>query len=452
MGDGAVFIAEMVPELRSKLPDLRPAPTLEPEQARFRLFDAVTVFLKNASVAQPLMIILDDLHWADAASLRLLSFLAQEIGDARILVLGAYRDGEVSPAHPLFRTLGELTRQRFFQRLPLSGLSRDEVGQAIGVMGGIAPPKELVNMVHWQTDGNPLFVGEVVRLLSQQGMFFAERIDELRSWTFKLPEGIREVITRRVERLSQQVNETLTVASVIGREFDYELLRQLCGNLKETQLLEILDEALEAHVIQAMPGGEQGYRFTHVLIQQTLYENQPSSRRTRLHANIAAAMETIYARDLKAHAAEIAYHFGASKVLTGSDKLARYALLAGEQALAAYAWEEALLHLQRALDAMASQPMDHQKAAIQFSLGQAQSAMRQFEAAWHSLDNALDFYLERRDVANAVAVAEFPLPYVPGLTGRHPSNRTDPGAGLARSRRDWPSALPLRPHAEPGKS
>ena len=316
MGEGAVFMAEMVSKLRGKLPHLQPPPTLDPEQARFRLFDAITTFLKNVSGVTPLILILDDLHWADAASLHLLAFFAQEIGEARILVLGTYRDVEVSPGHPLFRTLGELTRQRLFHRVPLLGFSREEVGQAIAIMGGITPPQELVTMVHWQTDGNPLFVGEVVRLLAQQGMLVPERLHELRSWTFRLPEGIREVITRRVDRLPPP---------------------------------------------------------TH--------------------------------------------HFGASRLVTATDKLAQYALLAGEQALAAYAWEEALLHLQRALEVTKSQPMDRQKAAILFGLGRAQSAIRQFEAAWESLSSALDFYLDGCDVANAVAVAGFPLPYVPGLTG-----------------------------------
>jgi DNA-binding CsgD family transcriptional regulator len=417
MGAGAVFIAEMVAELRGKLPHLQPPPALDPEQARFSLFDAITTFLKNASRVTPLVIILDDLHWADASSLRLLAFCAHEMGEAWLLVLGTYRDVEVSPGHPLFRTLGELTRQRLFHRVPLLGLSREEVGQAIALMGGITPPQELVTMVYWQTDGNPLFVGEVVRLLAQQGMLAPERIHELRSWTFRLPEGIREVITRRVERLSHQTSQVLSVASVIGREFDHALLCRLHTALAEEHLLEGLDKALEAHVIQEMPGEEGRYRFTHVLIQQTLYENLPASRRARIHARVGAAMEERYAQDLRAHAAEIAHHFGASRVVTGADKLARYALLAGEQALASYAWEDALLHVQRALDATASQPMDDQKAAILFGLGRAQSAMRQFEAAWVSLSSALDFYLDARDVSNAVAVAGFPLPYVPGLTG-----------------------------------
>jgi DNA-binding CsgD family transcriptional regulator len=417
MGEGAVCIAEIISELRGQLPNLQPPPALDPEQARFRLFDAITTFLKNAARAQPLVIILDDLHWADAASLRLLEFFVQEIAEARILVLGTYRDVEVSPGHPLFRTLGELTRQRLFHRVPLLGFSREEVGQAIEAIGGIKPPQELVTMVHWQTDGNPLFVGEVVRLLAQQGMLVPERLHELRSWTFRLPEGIREVITRRVDRLSQQTNQVLTVASVIGREFAYELLRRLGTEPAEAHLLEVLDEALEAHVIQAMPGEEGRYRFTHVLIQQTLYENLPASRRARIHARVGEAMEAIYAQDLEIHAAEIAHHFGASGVVTGAEKLACYALLAGEQALASYAWEEALLHLQRALNATASQPMDKQKAAILFGLGRAQSALRQFEEAWVSLCSALDFYLDARDVSNAVSVAGFPLPYVPGLTG-----------------------------------
>ncbi len=141
----------------------------DPEQARFRLFDSITAFLKTASRGQPLVIILDNLHWADKPSLLLLEFLAQEFSDSRLLVIGTYRDVDLSRQHPLAETLGELTKERLFQRVLLRGLSREDIGRFIEATSGINPPPGLVGAVHTQTEGNPLFVTEVVRLLVQEG-------------------------------------------------------------------------------------------------------------------------------------------------------------------------------------------------------------------------------------------------------------------------------------------
>ena len=176
MGTGAADIAEIVSDVRERIPDLKPSPAVDdPEQARFRLFDSITAFLKTASRSQPLAIILDNLHWADKPSLLLLEFLAQEFSDSRLLVIGTYRDVDLSRQHPLAETLGELTKERLFQRVLLRGLSQQDVGRFIEITTGISPPSSLVRAVHTQTEGNPLFVTEVVRLLVQEGELTSER-------------------------------------------------------------------------------------------------------------------------------------------------------------------------------------------------------------------------------------------------------------------------------------
>jgi len=188
MGAGAADIAEVVSDVRERLPDLQPAPQLEPEQARFRLFDSIASFLKTASQRQPLVLVLDDLHWADQPSLLLLQFVARELGGARLLLLGTYRDVELSRQHPLAEALGELTRERLFQRVILRGLSEHDVGRFIEMAAGVAPPPALVTSVYTQTEGNPLFVTEVVRLLVQEGEMGSEMIDR-DSWTVRIPGG-----------------------------------------------------------------------------------------------------------------------------------------------------------------------------------------------------------------------------------------------------------------------
>ena len=234
MGAGAADIAEVVSDVKERLPDLRPPPQLEsPEQARFRLFDSITAFLKSASQKQPLVLVLDDLHWADQPSLLLLQFVARELGNSRLLLVGTYRDVELSRQHPLAETLGELTRERLFQRVLLRGLSQQDVGRFIEVAAGVDPPLGLTEAVHTQTEGNPLFVTEVVRLLVQEGELTQES-GSRDSWTVRIPEGVREVIGRRLNRLSQRCNETLTIASVVGREFELRQLTPLVRTSRKT--------------------------------------------------------------------------------------------------------------------------------------------------------------------------------------------------------------------------
>ena len=253
MGVGAADIATLVPAVHEKLTDLRPSPQLEPEQARFRLFDSITRFFKTAARSQPMVLVLDDLHWADQPSLMLLQFVARELGGARLLIIGTYRDVELSRQHPLAETLGELTRERLFQRVLLRGLSQEDVGRFIEMTSGYSPPRGLVEAVHSQTEGNPLFVTEVVRLLVQEGELTQEKAGQRDSWNVRIPEGVREVIGRRLDRLSERCNETLTIASVVGREFPLDQLSPLIEDISCDRLLDVLDEALSARVIEELP-------------------------------------------------------------------------------------------------------------------------------------------------------------------------------------------------------
>ncbi|MCZ6866767.1 MAG: protein kinase, partial [Chloroflexi bacterium] len=420
MGAGAADIAEVVSDVKERLPDLSPPPQLDsPEQARFRLFDSITAFLKSASLKQPLVLVLDDLHWADQPSLLLLQFVARELGNSRLLLLGTYRDVELSRQHPLAETLGELTRERLFQRVLLRGLSRQDVGRFIEVAAGVDPPPGLTEAVHTQTEGNPLFVTEVVRLLVQEGELTAEGTGDRDSWTVRIPEGVREVIGRRLNRLSQRCNETLTIASVIGREFGLRQLVPLVEDMSEDRLLEVLEEALGARVIEELPQAIGRYQFTHALIQETLTEELTLTRRVRLHARIAESLEALYGDSADAHAAELAHHFAEAEAVLGTDKLVRYSFLAGERALASFAYEEALEHFQKGIDAKGvlldgfEPATDAVEAALLFGLGRAWLSGQErgrVQEAVDILGGAFDYYERAGDVARAVAVAEYPLP------------------------------------------
>ena len=181
------------------------------------------------------------------------------------MLVGTYRDVEPTRQHPLAETLGELTLERLFQRVLLRGLTQEDVARFIEVTSGFTPPGRLVSAVHAQTEGNPLFITEVVRLLVQEGELSPENAIERDSWTVRIPEGVREVIGRRLNRLSQRCNETLTTASVIGREFELRKLAPLVEDMSEDRLLEVLEEALASRVIEELPRSVGRYQFTHAL-------------------------------------------------------------------------------------------------------------------------------------------------------------------------------------------
>ena len=341
IGSGAAAIAEIVLEILGKLPGLETPPALDPEAARFHLFDSITTFLKNAAQNQPLMMVLDDLHWADRSSLLLLEFLARELGEARILLVGCYRDTDLSRQHILTETLAQLSREPVFRRQVLRGLSQDDLGEFINLTTGVQLPQNLNDTLFAHTEGNPFFMTEIIRLLSESGELTAEHIGTPEG--IKIPAGVREVIGQRLNRLSERCNEVLTTASIIGREFDFRLLNILNGEIFEEQLLQSVQEAVSFHLIEEVPGRMDRYQFVHALVQQTLTEEVTTSRNVRLHARIAEALEQLYAADVEAQAAELAYHYSEAEAVLGTERLGHFSRIAGERALAAYAFDEALV-------------------------------------------------------------------------------------------------------------
>ena len=421
LGRGAAAIADVIPEIHDKIPDLKLSRSQEPEAARFRLFDSITTFLKNAAQNQPLMLVLDDLHWADRSSLSLLEFVARELGESRLLLVGCYRDTELSRQHPLAETLAQLSREPVFRRQVLRGLGQDEFGQYIASATGFQLSPELTGAIYAHTEGNPFFMTEVIKLLEESGELTAGHIGA--SEELRVPEGVRDVIGQRLNRLSQQCNDVLTTASIIGREFDFRLLRILSGELSEDQILQMVDEALSFHLIEDVPGQMDRYQFVHALVQQTLAEEVNTSRSVRLHARIAEALESLYGGEAEAHASELAHHFAEAQTSIGPTKLVRYSSVAGEQALAAYAYEDALAHFEKglvardiALSGTETAP-DEEGANLLFGLARAQATTRErhnVEEAATTLRRAFEYFDQSGNVSRAVAVAEI----TPGGTTR----------------------------------
>jgi DNA-binding SARP family transcriptional activator len=366
LGAGAGDLAQILPELRERFPDLPAPPALESDAARFRLFDAVAELLRNASESRPIVLVIDDLHAADAPSLLLLRFLARQLAAGRILVLGAFRDVDPTPGQPLTEMLAEVAREPGTRRIGLTGLSEDEVAEYVELTASEIGSPELVAALHEDTEGNPLFVGEIVRLLAVEGIA-PQAAGEAR---IAIPQSVRDVISRRLAHLDDECNRVLVLASVTGREFELDGLAHMAG-VSEDELLETLDEAMVARVVADVPGAPGRLRFTHVLIRDTLYEELTTARRVRLHRLAVQALEALYGDEPGPHLAELAHHS-----IAGSDfdRGFRYARRAGERALALLAYEEAERLCESAVDALdlAREPDDVARCGLFLTLGEAQ--------------------------------------------------------------------------------
>src|SRR6476659_2684175 len=380
MGPGAADIAQLDSEIRQRLPAMPTPPTLEPEQARFRLFDSITTFLRNAALARPLLLILDDLQWADEPSLRLLQFLAQEIRDAHLLIVATYRDVALGRGHPLARTLAEVGRGYLGHQIHLEGLSTQDVGRYIEMTSGIRPPENLVQRIWSKTEGNPFFVSEMIRLLITEGVL--EKPEALADLQINIPPRVRDVVRRRLEQLSDHCNKTLTMAAVYGREFSLEVIEALNDAPSDTdaeRVLNDLEEATDARIIAEAPGSDPAYLFTHDLVREAVYDQVKTVRRKRMHAHIAGVLERLYqGHEIEHHLAELARHFVAAGGAGDPDKAIDYSVRAGRRSLEQLAYEVAARHCGAAVkileskDAPSPPPDQSRLCELLQNLGEAQ--------------------------------------------------------------------------------
>ena len=334
LGSGAGELGQLLPDLRTLVSDLPQPRVVESEGARFRLFDAVSSFLSAAGEETPVVLVLDDLHVADEPSLLMLRFVARTVTSSRLLVVGAFRDVDPAIRSPLESTLAELVREPQATRISLAGLDESHLAEYIEAATGIEPAPDVVSTIHDETEGNPLFMTEVVRLLDAEG-----RIAQADGRP-PIPAGIRAVIGERVGRLSEGCQELLVAASVMGREFGLDALARW-GERGQDDVLEILDEALSERIVGEVPGTPGRLRFGHALIRDTLYDELAPARRLRLHHEVGEALEAAYARDVEPHLAELTEHFAAAAPVGTEDKALDYARRAGDRAAAQLAYEEA---------------------------------------------------------------------------------------------------------------
>jgi len=355
-------LARMIPALRQRLGELPEPTSTDPDTERYLLYSAVVGLLTQASRAQPVVLVLEDLHWSDKPSLQLLRHVVANVESARVLVLGTFRDSELSASHPLTEVLGALRREAGVHRIELKGFDDTGVLAFMESLVGHQLGDQVIDLVHAvyrETDGNPFFVGELLRNLTETG---AIAPDDTGGWSptrdlseMALPTSVREVIGARVARLGERAGPVLSVAAVIGRDFDFELLDAVT-DLSADDLLDLLDAAAAAALVRELTDVPGRWSFSHALTQHTLYQDLGATRRARAHRQVAVALETLCGEHPGTRVGELAHHWFNAAQLVDTDKAISYARQAAEAALTALAPDDAVRYYSQALQLVALTP------------------------------------------------------------------------------------------------
>lgn len=420
------------PDVVRLLPDQRqesPAPvtaasaaaTTVGQDEQQRLFWSVTGFVQALAERRPVAFLLDDLHWADAASLALLQHLARHTRAAPVFLLGAYRDVEVQRQHPLEGALRSLGREQLVERIPVRRLSPEGTAALVAAtIGGREVSDEFTTLLHQRTDGNPFFTQEVLRALVERGDLYHEngRWERRALDDIAVPESIRSAIGERVSRLNHGTQQILQEAGVLGQTFTFTDLQGICGR-PESELETALEDAYLAGLIREM--GRDGYSFNHALTQQALYADVSARRRRRLHRAAGEALERLPERVRERRIPELAWHFLQAD---DAERALSYALLAGRQAETVFGYAEAERYYRTALELardLADRPREAE--ALERHGGVLRILLR-FDDALAELHAALGIYREMDDGEGIGRGA--------ALLGQVHADRGTPAEGIAQ--------------------
>jgi len=405
MGDDAPEVARMVPALRRRFPDIPDPLDLPPEQQQRYFFNAVGSFVSRGSYRFPLLMVMDDVHWADESTLLLIEHMAALMPDLRVLGVGTYRDVELDVSRPLAVALERLVRDRLVVRLPVRRFDRATVAAMIEGLAGKTAPAVVVDAIFDETEGNPFFVEEVFRHLAEDGTLFEEgefrsdiHVDEL-----DVPESVRLVVGRRLERLGGDAKKILAAGAVVGRGFPFGLLEEIV-DADSGHLIDVVEAAEAARVIVAEErGGEVHYSFGHELIRQTLLSGLSVLRRQRLHLAVADAIERTDPRARVDRPSEIAHHLLAAGSAADRERTLEFLELAAERALGAAAFEEALRAFDDALTLLDSSDRVRW-AKLAERRASAVRALGRFDECVTTLNEVIDVYAEADLVDEAAAL------------------------------------------------
>jgi len=370
---GLADLITLAPALRSRFPGVPPGPPLDPQAEQQRLFESV---VELCAVLSPLMLVIDDAHWADSGTLALLRYLARRArtSRARLLIVLTYREVELDEARALNDMLHDLNRERLAIRFKLTRLSREQTCDLLEAMFAEDVAPEFVDGVYRETEGNPFFIEEVCKALIEEGKLYREggRWRRLSMEEIEIPQSVRVAIQTRVGKLPSFAQETLRLASVFGREFDFDALKEM-SELDEDTLIDALETAERAQIISEARRGRpmkgrtsMSFVFAHALIPSTLSESMSGLRRQRLHRRAAQALECVYPDRLDELAPLLGRHFAEAG---DSEKAVEYLLKAGDRARGLYAYQEAIESYQKAVALLKEQDAHDRAARTLMKLG-----------------------------------------------------------------------------------
>jgi len=364
-GEGQA-VAEILGPLRSVLAPI--FPQLEPntgesaeasaDRERERPFELIFAVLERLAAEEPMLLVLEDVHWADQTSLELLHHLAHRAPSHPMLVLATYRSDELHSAHPLRRLLGSLARDRVGEEIRVHALDRDQTTEMLRCMLGVEPDPAFAAAIWRRSEGNPFFVEELLSVLAGSGALEPNAEAAVILERAPLPSTVSEAVLERVNALGPRAAETLSVAAVIGRSFDFEDLRGVLG-MSELELLEVLEQ-LVAHQLLREDRIEHkdSYSFPHALMQEAVYESLISRRRRLLHRRVALVLEKRVRTPSRLD--ELAFHF---RIGGDHEKAWYYARLAGDEAVRLRAWDDAAEHYEYALASLEEMSDESERAA-----------------------------------------------------------------------------------------
>jgi len=383
----------LTPDLQVRFPDVEPNPKLDPQDEQQRLYDSVVEMTVSLSQTAPILIVIDDAHWADRATLFLLRHLARRgrIMKLPLMIVATYREVELDEARPWHEVLSDLNRERLSIRLKLTRLDKQQTCNMLAVLFSEEITPEFLDGIYYETEGNPFFVEEVVKTLVDEGKVYYKdgrwhrpSMDEI-----VIPQSVRIAIQTRLTALPADVQEMLRMASILGREFDDDLIRQVV-EFDEDTLISTIENAERAQLINEIESrqpGQVNYIFVHALLHATIYESVSGLRRQRLHRKAAMAIESIRPTEFEA----LAFHYQEGGDLVNARKCA---VKAGERALALYANRDAEKYFKIALEMGSS---DGERALALSGLGQALNRESQYKEAIDSLKQAAPIYQKLKD-------------------------------------------------------
>lgn len=452
LGPGGRELARLLPDLPARIGGLAAPLAADPDTERHRLHTAVAGLLANAGRRRPVLLVLEDCHWADAGSLLLLRHLARASWSGRVLVVATFRDTEVDVPRALSETLADLRRCDDVVRMRLDALSRADVADFVRRAAGCEPDpavRELAGTIHDLTDGNAFLVCELWRALVETGtvaiagerLALARPLHELAT-----PSGVREVVSQRLARLDPRTTGVLELAATIGPDFELETIRRAAG-LAERELLAALEEAVASGIVEELPSARLACRFTHELVRRAVYDRLSRARRAELHLRVGEALAAAGAPERAL--ADLAHHFAAAAPLGGRERAVAYNVRAARAASAALAFEEAAARLRTAIELGVDDARERAEALLELGTaehraGNAPAACDAFAAA-----AAIARELDSGELLARAAIGYEDACWRPGIAGRdaaglleeaiaalgdeHPELRVGLLAGLSRA-------------------